>query len=337
MANIKIHFNNKKYPTDKSSLAPSISQLKSHLTTVMNGSGATIGLDGESYNVDSNKLSNTSNVLASHFGTISGNGIKVLLNGVEYLLDKDKLANATLDLHTVLGLLNPTKPPEKNQYGFYFGVPYYFISPETGDRVSAAVFLEDGNVLSFGPPSYELDPGEDNTIFVASNYVQTINYDTNLVLNDGRYAMPYNYNLCGFSEDGSIMYNTYFIGDENNEDDWGDSTKYAILESEYAIAELTEREHGVYFGRTYISNAGDILIPYESNKCFTKYVNGNEYTTRLEGWQAYNHYSQEYAMRLLVNTDGTAICYGSRYDTLKFYYLLELGEQLKTPTLTVVD
>ena len=42
-------------------------------------------------------------------------------------------------------------------------------------------------------------------------------------------------------------------------------------------------------------------------------------------------------MRLLVNTDGTAICYGSRYDTLKFYYLQELGEQLKTPTLTVVD
>ena len=50
MSIINISFNNKNYNIDKSSFSTSIDTLKSHLSTVMNGSGSVITFDGVSYN-----------------------------------------------------------------------------------------------------------------------------------------------------------------------------------------------------------------------------------------------------------------------------------------------
>lgn len=106
MAKINIPFDNANYLVDESSLSSATTQLQSHLSTVMNGSGATIKLGGNSYNVDSTKLSTAMNNFVSYLGTISGSGAKVVVNGVEYSVDSTKLATAIADLHTVLGGLN---------------------------------------------------------------------------------------------------------------------------------------------------------------------------------------------------------------------------------------
>lgn len=72
MAKINIIFNDKNYSVDESSLSEAIAELRQHLSTVMNGTGATITLDGTSYGIDSAKLSTATNAFVSHLGTIAG-------------------------------------------------------------------------------------------------------------------------------------------------------------------------------------------------------------------------------------------------------------------------
>lgn len=102
---INISFNDKIYSIDPSSLSSASDDLKSHLSTVMNGSGATINFDDVFYNIDSTKLVNAQNDFVSHLGTIAGNGHKVTVGGVEYGVDSAKVANAITDLGVVLGEL----------------------------------------------------------------------------------------------------------------------------------------------------------------------------------------------------------------------------------------
>jgi hypothetical protein len=106
MARTNIKFNNTTYQVDESTLASATAQLQSHLSTVMNGSGAAISLGGLSYNIDSAKLSNATNTFVAHLGTIAGNGTKVVVNGVEYNVDSTKMSGAVADLETVLGGMN---------------------------------------------------------------------------------------------------------------------------------------------------------------------------------------------------------------------------------------
>ena len=192
----KIIFNNKNYEIDPASLSESIANLESHLSTVMNGSGAAISLGGLSYNVDSTKLSNATNTFVTHLGTIAGNGTKVVVNGVVYNVDSTKTSGAVADLETVLGGLNAgggdtsfaaglyqtgaialyneqgaeaiegmlitpwdelvesgaiincdgavlvgrviDNLPGKNEYGFYYGVPY-----------DGVVLYEDGSMMMY--------------------------------------------------------------------------------------------------------------------------------------------------------------------------------------------
>lgn len=103
MAKINIPFNGTNYPVDESALATAKSNLRSHLSTVMNGTGAVIKLGGNTYNVDSTKLTTATNVFISHLGTVAGSGTKVKVNGVEYSIDSTKMSNAITKLHTVLG------------------------------------------------------------------------------------------------------------------------------------------------------------------------------------------------------------------------------------------
>lgn len=106
MAKIKVPFNNKNYSVDEQSLSSASDSLKSHLSTTMSGSGATINFGGTSYNVDSAKLLAATNDFVSHLGIVAGNGYKVIVNGTEYSVGSDKVAGAVSDLEIVLGGLH---------------------------------------------------------------------------------------------------------------------------------------------------------------------------------------------------------------------------------------
>lgn len=106
MSKINILFNDKNYNIDESSFSSAFDTLKSHLSTVMNGSGVVINLDGVSYNVDSTKFTNARNDFVSHLVTIAGSGYKVIVNGVEYSFDINKIKQSISDLEVVLGNLH---------------------------------------------------------------------------------------------------------------------------------------------------------------------------------------------------------------------------------------
>lgn len=103
MAKINIPFDNTNYPIDESSLSSASAALQSHLSTVMNGTGAAITLGGTTYNIDSAKLTAATNAFITHLGTVAGSGKKVVVGGVEYNIDSTKMADAIADLHNVLG------------------------------------------------------------------------------------------------------------------------------------------------------------------------------------------------------------------------------------------
>ena len=106
MGKINILFNNKNYSVDESAFAAASTALKSYMSTVMNGSGATINFGGSSFNIDSTKLTTATNAFISHLGTIGGNGYKVKVNGIEYSVDSAKLIDSVAELEDVLGDLN---------------------------------------------------------------------------------------------------------------------------------------------------------------------------------------------------------------------------------------
>ena len=68
----KIILNNKEFEIDSSALATATAALKSHFSTNMNGTGATVVLDGVSYSIDSAKLAVAENAFGAYLDTISG-------------------------------------------------------------------------------------------------------------------------------------------------------------------------------------------------------------------------------------------------------------------------
>lgn len=106
MAKIIIPFNNKEYSVDESAFSDAYVALKSHLSAIMNGSGATISFGGTDYNIDSAKLSAATNDFITHLGTVAGSGKKVVIGGVEYNVDSAKMNSAIAELETVLGDLH---------------------------------------------------------------------------------------------------------------------------------------------------------------------------------------------------------------------------------------
>lgn len=101
----KIILNNKKFNIDDTIIASINEGLKNHLLTTMAGEGATITLDGVTYNVDSTKLSVATNDFISHLNTISGDGAKVVIGGVEYSVDSAKVEGAIASLEAGFGEL----------------------------------------------------------------------------------------------------------------------------------------------------------------------------------------------------------------------------------------
>lgn len=122
MAKTNIIFNNKNYQIDSTSLDSATSALRTHLSTVMNGSGTTINLGDTVYNIDSAKLATARNAFVSHLNTIAGSGSKVVVNGVEYGIGTDKVAGAISALQTDFDALSalPSVDDLQNQYEFVY-------------------------------------------------------------------------------------------------------------------------------------------------------------------------------------------------------------------------
>lgn len=110
MTKINIPFNGTNYLIDESVLDTAAAELQSHLQTSMSGSGAVINLGGNSYDIDSAKLTTQRNEFVSHLGTISGDGSQVTVNGVKYGVDSGKVSDAITELSTALDTLVATVP-----------------------------------------------------------------------------------------------------------------------------------------------------------------------------------------------------------------------------------
>jgi hypothetical protein len=127
----KIILNNKEFNIDDAVIASIKEGLKNHLLTTMAGEGATITLDGVTYNVDSTKLTTAKNDFVAHLGAIAGESAKIVVNGVEYDIDATKIAGAMSELGTAFGELenggsgetlditdeNATLVSEDNEFG----------------------------------------------------------------------------------------------------------------------------------------------------------------------------------------------------------------------------
>ena len=103
MAKTNISFNNKNYSIPDESLSSASAALKSHLSTVMNGTGAIINLGGIAYSIDGTKLSAATTDFTSYLRAVAGTGYKVIVNGSEYNIDSTKLAGAVTEIEAVLG------------------------------------------------------------------------------------------------------------------------------------------------------------------------------------------------------------------------------------------
>ena len=143
MAKTNIYFNDANYSIDESLLTSASTDLKSHLSTVMNGTGAVINLGGTSYNVDSAKLSAIASDFIAHLGTIAGNGLKLTINGVEYSVDSTKLSSTIAGLETVLSNLE-NSTSNIPTYNGYLPLGTYTIDLDRGtELVSFGLFDED--------------------------------------------------------------------------------------------------------------------------------------------------------------------------------------------------
>ena len=262
MAKIIIPFNDKNYSVDESALSTASAALKSYLSTVMSGSGATINFDGVSYGIDSTKLQTATNAFISHLATIAGSGKKVVVNGVEYNIGSDKVAGAIADLEAVLGDLHSDdgigNEPTKNQYGFYYNKPYY---RDEGDYNNAYVFYEDGTFVYFNPyPEY----------FGGSE--------------------PYFCDGSGFYE---VIGSVIII-------DWGDEFTFAADGSSFEVnsPRWPERngtyvasgtEHGVYYGDTYYAPADSDFESITFHEDGTATIVAGGETTVVQGVSTYDH------------------------------------------------
>ena len=180
--NIKIEFNNTSYTIPDSALANATAALRSHLTSVMNGTGATIMLGGNSYNIDSTKLLTATNAFVSHLGTVAGNGYKVKINGIEYNVDSTKMADAVADLHAVLGSL--VSGGDLNHDEIATGAYYANLNTLTFYDAMPDVISE-GDVYIYGEYIYGYDSYTDGwhvTLVTAETGIQ--NYIPNYSLTD---------------------------------------------------------------------------------------------------------------------------------------------------------
>lgn len=179
MAKLNLSFNGKNYELDESSISAAVAELKSHLSTTMAGSGATINFGGTNYSIDSTKLSAATNDFITHLGTIAGNGSKVTVNGTEYSIDSSKLSGAITALEgTFSGLSGgstPVEPSDERLEGD--GAEYYTLAPTALSFRSTEPLAEFQEVKVNGetvdPSNYTLEEGS-TIVKLSIDYLKTL-------------------------------------------------------------------------------------------------------------------------------------------------------------------
>lgn len=106
MAKINIVFNNRKYSVDTSNIFEAKNNLQTHLSSVINGSGASVNFDGCIYNIDSIQLSSATSDFVSYLETVPGDGIKVVVNDAEYYIDSIKINDTVSEFENTLDELS---------------------------------------------------------------------------------------------------------------------------------------------------------------------------------------------------------------------------------------
>lgn len=177
MAKTNISFNNKNYTIPDESLSTASASLRNHLSTVMNGTGATINLGGTAYSVDSAKLSAATNDFTSYLRTVAGTGYKVNVGGVEYGVDATKVAGAITELETVLGGLNNPSGEERLEGD---GQEFHKFAPTALTFRSTAPLNElqevQINGVTVDPSNYTLEEGS-TVVTLPIEYLKTLDVD----------------------------------------------------------------------------------------------------------------------------------------------------------------
>lgn len=311
MAKINIVFNNKNYQVEDSNFAPYSNALKSHFSSIMNGSGTTINFDGTTYNIDSAKLEAARNAFVAHLGTVSGSGYKVKVGNVEYGVDSGKVAGAVAEIEAVLGgAISGDGGNElvKSEHGFYYNVPYVFTWEN--DAIEAFVFHEDGDISTYISGNTESDilRKEDLIFTNCGTYESFVNwYEQNGV-------------HISVSEDGM-----HFIMAQNID---GNTAQHV-----YTI-DTGLTEHGIYYEHIYKDAEGNTFLFYLGNDGELTTSTGNKYicaigndieafnATKMHAWRRDNYL-------LNASIDGKVLfltVYGGNYR-------LELGEKVDAPYL----
>jgi hypothetical protein len=200
MAKINIPFDNKNYNVDESSLSTASSALRYHLQNVMNGTGATIVLDGVSYSISAAKLSAAEDAFAAYLATIDDEGAQM---------------------------------PEKNEYGFYYRVPYVCVLPDGSTDIMVLYEPDSGEFPVALWQHY--DSRNENELFYSTTMWFEYNEANNALYN------PYNNLDYVIGADGSFTIS--FQGEE-----------FIYTTS------FTETEHGVFYGDEYVNDSGDTMI-----------------------------------------------------------------------------
>lgn len=200
MAKTNISFDNKTYSIDDASLSSATTALRQHLSTTMNGTGATIGLGGTNYNIDSTKLSTATNAFVAHLGTIAGNGSKVVVNGREYGIDSAKVAGVIADLHTVFGGLHSG---DDSNDGFPIAWNTVDVADNYSVGVGESVIVKISDAL---PPREDLEKlhvSEDGLLLSFEDYV-----DDMCIGND---VVTANYTATVYNDDGGSGYTWHYL------------------------------------------------------------------------------------------------------------------------------
>jgi hypothetical protein len=311
MAKINIVFNDKNYSIEEASFSAAADALKQHLSTAMNGSGATINLGGVSYGIDSAKLATATSEFISHLGKIAGNGRKVVVGGVEYGIDSGKVSGAVAEIEAVLGgAISGDGGNElvKSEHGFYYNVPYMYTWEY--DAIEAFVFHEDGDMI----------------LYISGNTESDILRKEDLIYSD---CLPYeifvnwneqNGNTISVSEDGMN-----FIMTQNRD---GNTTQYV-----YTI-DTGLTEHGIYYEHIYKDAEGNTFLFYLGNDGELTTSTGSKYVctigndieafnaTKMHAWSVGDY-------QLNASIDGKVLFLNVYGDT----YRLELGEKVDAPYL----
>ena len=105
---INIKFNNADYTVEESAIAGAKSLLKTHLTTVMNGSGASVKFDGTNYSLSSDKLNAAKDSFAAYLQSIvtTGAGTEIIMDGVKYNVNSSRLSTAISNMANALAGLS---------------------------------------------------------------------------------------------------------------------------------------------------------------------------------------------------------------------------------------